>query len=28
VWPLDRINEAIAALKAGEVTRAVIDHEM
>jgi S-(hydroxymethyl)glutathione dehydrogenase/alcohol dehydrogenase len=28
VWPLDQINDAIAALKAGEVTRAVIDHEM
>jgi len=28
VWPLDRINEAIAALKAGEVTRAVINHEL
>ncbi|KFG88820.1 putative aryl-alcohol dehydrogenase [Sphingobium herbicidovorans NBRC 16415] len=27
IWPLDRINEAIAALKAGEVTRAMIDHE-
>jgi len=27
IWPLDRIEEAIAALKAGEVTRAVIDHE-
>ena len=28
VWPLDQINDAIAALKAGEITRAVIDHEM
>ena len=28
IWPLDRINEAIAALKAGEVTRAVVDHIM
>lgn len=27
VWPLDGINEAIAALKAGEVTRALVDHE-
>lgn len=27
VWPLDRIGEAIAALKAGEVTRALVDHE-
>lgn len=25
VWPLDRIAEAIAALKAGDVTRAVLD---
>ena len=28
IWPLERINEAIAALKAGQVTRAVIDHEI
>ncbi|NWK96079.1 hypothetical protein DM806_10400 [Sphingobium lactosutens] len=28
VWPLDRIGEAIAALKAGEVTRALVDHEL
>ncbi|WP_230461477.1 zinc-binding dehydrogenase [Sphingobium sp. CAP-1] len=27
VWPLARIDEAIAALKAGEVTRALVDHE-
>jgi S-(hydroxymethyl)glutathione dehydrogenase / alcohol dehydrogenase len=27
VWPIDRIEEAIAALKAGEVTRAVLDHD-
>lgn len=27
VWPIGKINEAIAALKAGEVTRAVVDHE-
>lgn len=26
VWPLDKVEEAIAALKAGEVTRAVLDH--
>jgi S-(hydroxymethyl)glutathione dehydrogenase/alcohol dehydrogenase len=25
VWPLAAINDAIAALKAGEVTRAVVD---
>ena len=28
IWPLERIDEAIAALKAGEVTRALIDHIM
>ncbi|WP_375195122.1 zinc-binding dehydrogenase, partial [Sphingobium sp.] len=28
VWPLARIAEAIAALKAGEVTRALVDHEV
>lgn len=28
VWPLDRIGEAIAALRAGEVTRALVDHEI
>jgi S-(hydroxymethyl)glutathione dehydrogenase/alcohol dehydrogenase len=27
IWPIDRIGEAIAALKAGEVTRALLDHE-
>lgn len=25
IWPLDRINDAIAALKAGEVTRALVN---
>lgn len=28
IWPLDQIEDAIAALKAGEVTRAVIDHTL
>ena len=27
VWPLAEVEEAIAALKAGKVTRAVLDHE-
>jgi S-(hydroxymethyl)glutathione dehydrogenase / alcohol dehydrogenase len=27
VWPIDRIKEATTALKAGEVTRAVLDHD-
>lgn len=27
VWPLERITDAIAALEAGEVTRALVDHE-
>ena len=27
VWRIDRIEEAIAALKAGEVTPAVLDHD-
>ncbi|MCP1471699.1 S-(hydroxymethyl)glutathione dehydrogenase/alcohol dehydrogenase [Sphingobium sp. OAS761] len=27
IWPLDRIADAIAALRAGEVTRALVDHE-
>jgi S-(hydroxymethyl)glutathione dehydrogenase/alcohol dehydrogenase len=27
VWPIGRIAEAIAALEAGEVTRALVDHE-
>lgn len=27
IWPLEKIGEAIAALKAGEVTRALVDHE-
>lgn len=27
VWPIGKINDAIAALKAGEVTRALVDHE-
>ena len=26
VWPLDEIEAAIAALRAGDVTRAVVDH--
>lgn len=28
VWPIERINEAIIAVQRGEVTRAVIDHEI
>lgn len=27
VWPIGRIDQAIAALEAGEVTRALVDHE-
>jgi hypothetical protein len=27
VWPIDRIKEATAALKAAEVTPAVLDHD-
>lgn len=27
VWPLGEIDQAIAALRAGEVTRAILDHE-
>lgn len=28
IWPLVRIGDAIAALKAGEVTRALVDHQL